>query len=98
MKNLIVVFLSCFLLLACSDVVDLSHHQNTPANNDALKNANGINTLDIGPVNPYVWTKLQVPFMSNYPFNHAEGKNMIIQIDGDVYCLMGDLREVVYKL
>jgi hypothetical protein len=98
MKNLVIFFLSCFLLLACSDVVDLSQHQHTTVDNDALKNANGINTLDIGPVNPYVWTKLQVPFMSNYPFNHDDGKNLIIQIGDDVYCLMGDLREVVYKL
>jgi N-acetylneuraminic acid mutarotase len=98
MKNLIIFFVSCILLLACSDVVDLSQTKDTNISNDALQNVNGVSTLDIGPVNPYVWTKLQVPQMNNYPFNNPDGGNTIVEVNGDVYCIIGSHSEKNYKL
>ncbi len=56
MKNLFVMMMSSIMLLACSEM-ELSPSRNLSAGSDALKDKNQISQLDIGPVNPYVWTK-----------------------------------------
>jgi hypothetical protein len=94
MKKSIIFFLSYFLLVACEDAVDLSSANQVAA----LRLENGISQQDIGPVNPYVWTRLQVPQMDNYPYNNPNGNAIIVPVNGEVYCLSGDLYEVGFKL
>jgi hypothetical protein len=97
MKKILIALVSCGLLIACSDAVDFSQTKDA-TNANTLKSADGVGTLDFGPVGSYVWAKLTVPGMNNYPFNNPNGRNMIIQVGDDVYCLIGDLHEVIYKL
>ena len=93
MKKLLIPIFSVFALLSCSD------EGVSPSNKTvALKNENQASQLDIGPVNPFVWTKLTVPQMSSYPFNGPNGSNLIIPVGNDVYCLIAGAYEVVYKL
>ena len=91
MKKLLTFSACCILLIACDD------QELSPTVGADSRNAN-VSQLDIGPVNQLVWTSLQVPQMSNYPFNYPEYKNRIISVNGNVYCMTGSLREVVYKL
>jgi N-acetylneuraminic acid mutarotase len=93
MKNAFIILISALLLMACGDAVDLSP-KNTDLNADALSTRQ----LDIGPVNPYVWTSLQVPLQNGYPFTDPQSKMMIIPVNEQVYCVMGQHLEWVYKL
>lgn len=100
MKKIVIVLVSCMLLLACSDVVDFSQTKEV-ISNDPLKNANGISTLDIGPVNPYVWTKLPVPLLSDYfeyyPRNDASQDLFLLEVNNEVYCGIASHAEVAFK-
>jgi N-acetylneuraminic acid mutarotase len=93
MKYSLILFLSALLMMACSDAVDLSPKNKIP-NADALR----ANQLDIGPVNPYVWTSLQVPLQTGYPFTDPQSRMMILPMGDKIYCIMGQLFEKVYKL
>jgi hypothetical protein len=81
-------------LVSCEDAVDLSSANQV----DQLKIENGITQHDIGPVNPYVWTRLPVPVMNNYPYNNPNGNAIIVPVNGEVYCLSGSLYEIAFKL
>jgi hypothetical protein len=92
MKKLLIFVVSIGALTSCFD------DQLTPSNRSDAKTENQIGTSDIVPVLTYKWTKLQVPPMNNYPFNNPTGHNIILPVNGDVYCLIGSLNEFAYKL
>lgn len=91
--------MSCCLLLACSDP-GISPSKNA-ISNDALSTATSVNTLDIGPVNPYVWTKLQVPLLSDYfpyyPQNNTSQDQLLIEVNNEIYYGIGTYAEFVFK-
>src|SRR5690349_10233179 len=92
MKKLLIFVVSIVVLTSCFD------EQLTPSTPSETKTGTPVGTSDIGPVLTYKWTQLQVPPMSNYPFNNPTGQNIILPVNGDVYCLIGSLNEFAYKL
>lgn len=45
----------------------------------------------------YQWSHIPTLFFNQYPFSlGATGKNMIVQVNGDTYCLIGSLFEMAY--
>lgn len=87
------LFLSVIVLFtSCADDLDL-----TPANPSAK--TQDVTQLD-GPIFqlPHVWSKLTVPINNDYPFNFPEGNNSIYQVNGQIYCAVGGIEEVLYKL
>jgi hypothetical protein len=94
MKYSWILFLGSLLLMACSDAVDLS-----PKNTIPNTVASGASQLDIGPVNPYVWTSLSVPTIDGPPFVEPESRMMILPVNEQhIYCIMGGLFRFVHKL
>ncbi len=83
MRNVLVILIIYLLPVSCKKDIDKT---------------TGEITADISPANPYSWSALSVPHLFVYPFNNDDENNMIVQVNGDVYWLMGSLREVVYKL
>jgi hypothetical protein len=90
-KKLLIFAVSIVVLTSCFD------EQLAPSD-QSVKNGPQAGTNDIIPALTYSWTKLQVPPMSNYPFNNPTGENIILPVNGDVYCLIGSLNEFAYKL
>ena len=92
MKKLMIFVVSIAMLTSCFD------EQLAPSDQSGLKTGAQAGTSDIIPVLTYKWNKLQVPPMANYPFNNPTGQNIILPVNGDVYCLIGTQSEFAYKL
>src|SRR5690349_2843545 len=92
MKKLSIFVVSIVMLTSCFD------EQLTPSDQANTKSGTQAGTSDIGPILTYRWTNMGVPPMSNYPFNNPTGENIILPVNGDVYCLIGSLNEFAYKL
>lgn len=91
MKKLSMLACAC-LLWACSDPVQL-----TPTAS-GLGKTDGAATLGLGPLSPYVWTKVPLPDPIYYPTNDPTATKGFIYVNGNAYWFIGSVWEYQYKL
>ncbi len=87
MKNGIVLFLSCYVLFACTEPVNLS----------AIKKEimNGGGGGGIGEPGEYLWTRLPDQDLGEFDYYH---QNFPFTVDGSTYCLAGYMEYLPFKL
>jgi hypothetical protein len=91
MKKLLILFFCVLATWSCTDEGLAPSNQSTTIKDQFVG-------TEIPSYNPFGWYKLAVPQMDGYPFNSANGKNKIIPVGSDIYCLIAGEYEVVYKL
>ncbi|RAW01057.1 hypothetical protein DQQ10_12565 [Pseudochryseolinea flava] len=88
------------MMSSCVDNLDIALRDSESLKTESDVNASpapdNLNTPIILP--PYSWNRLTPPVITTYPFNFASNNNSIYEIGGEIYCAIGGMQEVFYKL
>jgi hypothetical protein len=90
MKYLFIAAGFLFCLVSC--------RKNVPQESQSIENIPGTETLTPIPAPTYKWAELPRYEMPSYPFNSPDYKNIVMNVDNNVYLLTGSTFERKYKL